>query len=280
MFDVNSAPTLTNCVFRDNLVTGFDSDYYGGAVYDSNSNTTFTDCSFIGNHSEGGGGLHSQDNSSASFRQCVFTDHTCAIYLAGCAVNLVHCTFAGNGTAVYSDHWPKPSSMEAVNCIFWDNKNSGLGAFWANVQIRFSDIQGGWQGTGNVACDPCFAQAGHWDNNDTPDYSWDDFCVNGDYHLKSQAGRWDPASEGWVKDDVTSPCIDAGDPNSPIGLEPFPNGGRVNMGAYGGTAEASKSYFGGPVCEVIVAGDINGDCRVDWADFALMAFHWLQDESP
>jgi hypothetical protein len=44
-----------------------------------------------------------------------------------------------------------------------------------------------------------------------------------------------------VIDDVTSPCIDAGDPNTPIGDELFPNGGVVNMGAYGGTAEASKS---------------------------------------
>jgi hypothetical protein len=40
---------------------------------------------------------------------------------------------------------------------------------------------------------------------------------------------------------VTSPCIDAGDPNGSIGWEPFPNGGVINMGAYGGTAEASKS---------------------------------------
>lgn len=46
---------------------------------------------------------------------------------------------------------------------------------------------------------------------------------------------------------------------SPIGWESFPNGGFVNMGAYGGTPKASKSYFGGPICETIVAGDINGD---------------------
>lgn len=54
-------------------------------------------------------------------------------------------------------------------------------------------------------------------------------------------------------------------------------GGIVNMGAYGGTAEASKSYFGEPVCETIVAGDINGDCKVDSADFAIMAAHWLEE---
>ncbi|MGD2095402.1 MAG: hypothetical protein PVH77_10380 [Phycisphaerales bacterium] len=35
--------------------------------------------------------------------------------------------------------------------------------------------------------------------------------------------------------------VDAGDPNSPVGDEPLPNGGVINMGAYGGTREASKS---------------------------------------
>jgi len=80
-----------------------------------------------------------------------------------------------------------------------------------------------------------------------------------------------------VTDAVTSPAIDAGDPASPIGYEPFPNGGRINMGAYGGTAEASKSYFGEPLCQTIVAGDINGDCIVNFKDFALMVFHWLED---
>jgi hypothetical protein len=80
-----------------------------------------------------------------------------------------------------------------------------------------------------------------------------------------------------VLDDITSPGIDAGDPHNPIGLEPFPNGGRLNMGAYGGTVEASKSYFGKPLCETIVAGDVNGDCIVDFLDFHLMALHWLKD---
>ena len=62
---------------------------------------------------------------------------------------------------------------------------------------------------------------------------------------------------------------------NPIGYEPFPNGGVVNMGAYGGTAEASKSYFGEPLCEMIIAGDINGDCKVNYLDFQFVALHWL-----
>jgi hypothetical protein len=32
-------------------------------------------------------------------------------------------------------------------------------------------------------------------------------------------------------------------------------------------------------CETLVPGDINGDCKVDFADFELMALHWLEDHS-
>jgi len=52
------------------------------------------------------------------------------------------------------------------------------------------------------------------------------------------------------------------------------------MGAYGGTEEASKSYFGQPPCETIVAGDINGDCIVNFLDFRFIALRWLRDYNP
>lgn len=38
-----------------------------------------------------------------------------------------------------------------------------------------------------------------------------------------------------------SPCIDAGNPADAVGDEPEPNGGRVNIGAYGGTKHARPS---------------------------------------
>ncbi len=64
-------------------------------------------------------------------------------------------------------------------------------------------------------------------------------AANGDYHLKSQYGRWN--GSGWVNDQVTSPCIDTGDPGDDYSNEPKPDGDRINMGANGNTAEASKS---------------------------------------
>ncbi|NIA14507.1 MAG: hypothetical protein GWP08_10530 [Nitrospiraceae bacterium] len=59
------------------------------------------------------------------------------------------------------------------------------------------------------------------------------------YHPKSEYGRWDGFQ--WVTDALTSPCVDAGDPAADYSYEPSPNGGRINLGAFGDTAEASKS---------------------------------------
>ena len=57
------------------------------------------------------------------------------------------------------------------------------------------------------------------------------------YHLKSEEGRWN--GYVWVMDTVTSYCINMGNPVSDYTSEPYPNGQRINIGAFGGTLEAS-----------------------------------------
>ena len=103
-------------------------------------------------------------------------------------------------------------------------------------------------------------------------------ALNGDYHLLSEAGRWDTSLGDWVIDVATSPCIDGGDPLSRLGIELNPNGGRINMGFYGGTIEASKSTSGivETVCTEYPATDFNKDCKVDFEDFAVFALSWLE----
>ncbi len=142
------------------------------------------------------------------------------------------------------------------------------------VLVRYCDVQAGWPGESNITADPCFAAPGRWMDGDNPKIAVDASSpsavwVEGDYHLKSQAGRWDPAGESWVLDEVTSPCIDAGDPNSPVGDEPDPNGGRLNMGVYGGTAEASKSPQAGPTAgswsEPQPLAEVNLDTAEEWS---------------
>ena len=175
------------------------------------SNPTLTNCTFSGNSSgcDGGGMLNWSD----------------------CSPMLTNCTFSGNSAISNGGVMANFSRCKSTltNCILWGNTASSRSPIYnadmsCSVTVSYSNVQGGWPGETNIQADPYFA-----DPN------------NGDCHLRSEAGRWDPATEDWVVDDVTSPCIDRGDPNSTVGDEPDPNGGIINMGAYGGTAEASMS---------------------------------------
>ncbi len=122
--------------------------------------------------------------------------------------------------------------FSVFNNIITGNGGCGINRGAGRINLGYNDIwnnaQGNYKGcaAGNsdISTDPMFADPS-----------------KGDFHLKSKAGRWDPKVRKWVKDKVHSPCIDTGDPKSDCAKEPAPNGGRVNMGAYGDTGEASKA---------------------------------------
>ena len=263
--------TLEDCVFVNNRAPS------GGGVYNYRCDPVFVRCHFSGNAAEySGGAIFNTDGCVTTLRGCVLTGNTaqesggaiyCHAYDGTYQLDCTSCTFSGNRSplgralACQTHLWVGPQGVRLANCILWDGGSEIWTDRTAAMLVTHCDVQGGWPGDGNIDSDPGFADA-----------------EDGDYHLNSQAGRWDATAEQWVTDNVTSPCIDAGDPASPIGHEPFPNGGRINMGAYGATAQASKSYFGGPPCQTIIAGDVNGDCVVDLADVAIVALHWLTDE--
>ncbi|NCA81758.1 MAG: hypothetical protein EOM72_03315 [Opitutae bacterium] len=90
----------------------------------------------------------------------------------------------------------------------------------------------------------------------------------GDYHLKSKGGRHLPGETNLVYDDVSSPLIDAGNPQSMAWTaEPDPNGRRLNIGLYGGTAEASRSPTGGWITLITLndGGTSQGSIELKWA---------------
>jgi parallel beta-helix repeat protein len=92
---------------------------------------------------------------------------------------------------------------------------------WGNTKGNYKGVA---RGVGGISTDPLFAAP-----------------AKGDFHLKSKTGRWNPTTKKWVKDTANSPCLDAGGPKSEYKNEQNPNGGRINMGAYGNTVKASKS---------------------------------------
>ena len=293
-----SSPTIQNNIIMGNAARG-DGEIpgLGGGIYCANSYAVIVGNVIANNGASFGGGICARNSSLTLRNNLLGRNHASGTSVIFCSPgqggaidcvrsslvlinntilsNYAHATYCwggipGEGGGIHCGD----SAVTVLNSILWGNDPAAL---WldddSTVEIRYSDIQGGWLGKGNVDTDPCFATVASWVEPLEPN-------ILDDWHLKSQAGRFDSISGSWVYDEVTSPCIDAADPMSPIGHEPFPNGGIINMGAYGGTMEASKSYFGEPVCETVVAGDINGDCKIDFIDFAIMAAHWLEDNSP
>ena len=61
----------------------------------------------------------------------------------------------------------------------------------------------------------------------------------------SEACRWHPSDRLWVVDGVTSPCIDAGDPETFRGDEPKPHGFLIAKKAALGSVNAHRdpSFF-------------------------------------
>jgi hypothetical protein len=277
------------CVFVDNktsISTPW-SPAAPGAIF--GSDVELHDCEFTGNAGSPAGAVAARGRVFVA-TGCVFSGNSGrsgagAILSTAGILFLSNCTFVGNrGRPATMDHASSGPMLRAelMQCIVRDGPYPFELRSSDPFRLTYSNVQGGFPREGNIDADPCFVDPGHWASADdlAKSVGPDDPCavwVAGDYHLKSQGGHWDRAGATWVRDSVTSICIDAGDPNGPLGSEPFPNGGFVNMGAYGGTAEASKSYFGEPVCETQMAGDINGDCKIDQADMDILAAHWLME---
>lgn len=222
-----SSPVLTNCSFTGNTANqgaGMRNYAYGEPI--------LKHCMFIGNSATGKGGGLLNNYSGAIVTNCIFAANSAkwggGVFNGYSQAIIMNCTFSRNvsqGSGGGISNWWE-NDVRLTNCILWDDTPDEIHVSDGNMIVTYSDVAGEWLGEGqaNTCTDPLFAD---------PD--------NGDYHLKSETGRWDTNRQSWIIDIDTSPCIDAGDPASPVGDEPFPNGGIINMGAYGGTAEASKS---------------------------------------
>jgi parallel beta-helix repeat protein/predicted outer membrane repeat protein len=264
--------TLAGCSFFSNS-----SVREGGGVSTDAERATLTDCTFNGNSAKYGGGM-CNSHRGATVTNCVFTSNSaerggaiCALQLHAGDLRLNNCTFSSNvadyfGGAVCDE---QGGNSVLINCILWGN-TSYEGPEIAleeegTTSLSYCCIQGGLLDiyapsgtvylTGNIDTDPCFADA-----------------ASGDCHLRSTAGRWDPNQEAWVIDGQSSPCIDAGNPGCPLLDEPSPNGDRINMGACGGTGEASKSPP-----DWAVPGDLTNDRAVDYEDLWVFVDYWLED---
>ncbi len=213
----NTSPTITNCTITGNSTAGI---YLYGE-----SKPIVTYCNITANK---GPGIEMHPNLMGRRKLYNHPDLSNCVVVAnqqhgitGDFSTINNCTISNNLLSGINN-----STSTITNSIVYFNGDGTLAAQITgdSTMTTYSDVQGIGQDGGNIDAGPMFADT-----------------ANSDYHLLSQSGRWNPTSQSWVQDQVSSPCIDAGDPNSDIGLEPDPNGSVINLGAYGGTAQASKS---------------------------------------
>jgi len=314
MCNVRSNLTITRCLISNNAAN------YGGGIRNYESSPTIADCVIATNTAnDTGGGLFLKrsssiirnskiDNNSGGRAagiynyestplvvNCTLTGNRAdsrpggAVHCFRSAPRLNNCTIVQNsadeGTGIYSTD---DSSPILANCILWNGGDEIVNVEYSDVAVTYSDIQGGWEGLGNIDVEPEFVSPGYWtealEDPNNPESEVEMVWTQGDYHLKSEGWRWDVGRQVWTWDSVTSRCIDAGNPGFELGEEALcvpsdPNGEfaeniRINMGAYGGTAEASI----GPVDWSLTA-DLNNDGIVSFPDFAHQAGNVQEHET-
>jgi hypothetical protein len=166
----------------------------------------------------------SGEGPDSILKNFVIRNSVAGVFIPGSSPTIRNLTVVDNEYGITAYTWAEP---DISNCIFWNNSEADL----FQCEARYSCIEDGDQGEGNISVNPLFVDAD-----------------NGDYHLMSEGWRWNGSQLG-TYDDFTSFCIDAGDPSSPLGEEPM-SAPRdpdniyginlcINMGAYGGTCQAS-----------------------------------------
>ena len=212
---VSSNPVIEGNIIRNNF-----SNTEGGGIWIDHSNTVIYGNTITGNSGCCGGGIFCFSDSNIVIGNNVIYGNSVDYYGGGinCLNSypvIVNNTISEN-TARYGGGilCQNQSEIEIINTIFWGNEalNGGneLHIFNGSINALFCDVQGGWEGEGNIDVDPLFRDP-----------------ENGDFHLMADS----------CGDVNNSPCIDAGDPaifdsmhGCDWGLEEL----RSDMGAYGG----------------------------------------------
>ncbi len=180
--------------------------FYGGGIcggsFDSATHAAIQNCVIVGNSADQGGGIACCDGIIEN--NLIYGNS--AGYGGGvryCHGIIRNCTISNNSSSWGGGLHDCEGTI--LNCIIWGNIADQDPQIYHSSEPTYSCIQD-WTGTGegNITTCPYFV---------SPE--------EGDYHLES-----------W------SPCIDSGDPSSDFSNEPEPNGGRVDMGAYGNTSQA------------------------------------------
>jgi len=192
-----SSPTITNCTICGNDAGGSYTGRGAGIYCHLDTSPSITNCTITGNTGASrGGGIYFYD-SNPTITNCIISGNIAApdgygggIYCQEPSPTITNCTITGNSAWYGGGIYCYTSDPTITNCIIWNNSAEAIYvAFGDPPVVTYSDIQGGWEGEGNIDANPSFITGPF-----------------GDYYL-FQATAGEP---------VYSPCVDAGDPSSPM----------------------------------------------------------------
>ncbi|MBN1973126.1 MAG: right-handed parallel beta-helix repeat-containing protein [Sedimentisphaerales bacterium] len=186
---------------------------FGGGISCRNAELSMWNCTIIGNHARiYGGGLYSY-SSDVEMINCLMTGNSTsqaeitggsAIHNLGGNLTIMDCTIADNtdgttpadGKAITSYLWTIPADCNLVitNSILYNGGNEILTNHSGTVSVSYSDVQGGWTGTGNINKNPQFVNPGQ--------RSIEGQWINGDYTLKNNSPCLDKGSNSLLPMDI------------------------------------------------------------------------------
>lgn len=218
------AINITGCDFTSN------SSPYGAGLYNQTASPVISNCNFLSNTaSSGGGGMRNYATASPTVNNCVFSGNTGGTYGGGMynsstsAPAVTNCLFSGNtatngggianditsnavivnstiaankaitaGGGVYNSF----SIPDLKNCIVYGNTAaSGYSLNGTSSTITYSNIEGGYFGTGNIDINPAFS---------SPQLASSAPTTLGDYHLQDCSPAFNLGNNASVPSNITT----------------------------------------------------------------------------
>ena len=271
---------MNNCVFRGNRVT---TDNGSGLIYlfQSGSGSVIKNCLFIGNEHLGAGTgvIHANYSwgsaNTLSIENCTFAYNLCCAANGAAALTFATGTFTVKNCVFFGNLVGSGSTSGADISVIGGTCNLSYSVFGGSEDTKSSyyRVASGTlnEGAGIIFGDPrfvsslddfrplltdpetTFPKSGDASPAFVPFMRDDEQFAKIkalDVHLLSSRGYY--TNDGVLHEnegDVASLAIDKGDGD--VGDEPEPNGGLLNLGFYGGTAEASMTAASEPAVDSV-----------------------------
>ncbi|UCF43334.1 MAG: S8 family serine peptidase [Planctomycetota bacterium] len=161
-------PRISNCIIAGNA---------GAGIYSETSRLQVTNCVIAGN---GGAGIYALGRTNGT---------------------IINCTIVENGAEGIEACRGRP---KISNCIIWDNYGDEI---CGSIDVKYSDIEGGYDGEGNIDAGPWFARPGYWAHADDLNMEVEPndanaIWIGGDYHLLPGSPCVDAASDVNIYSDI------------------------------------------------------------------------------